>query len=916
MTESFSRFEEFELAVLDSLVDQVAVLDADGLIVFVNRAWREFAVSNGASAEVVSSLGLNYLSICHQAVDLPGDDEAATASEGIRAVLAGTLARFELEYPCHGPDEPRWFQMSCTPLAVAPHGVVIIYHNITTTKVAEEALRLSEENLSITLQSIGDAVIATDASGIVTQMNAVAERLTGWSLADASGMPLSQVFRIVNASTRLPSTDPVVLVLERGEVVGLANHTMLIARDGQEYQIADSAAPIHDRGGHIVGVVLVFRDVTETYGVAPKLAETLDLLERTSAMAKIGGWQVDLRTGERLWASELSRILEIDPPVLHPAEHSLADYLPAHSVEVLQRTRALIVDGGLPSELDLSMTTAKGRQIWVRTWGTPVLENGQVVGIHGAIQDVTRQHQAEEELRATEQRLRTIIETEPECVKVVGPAGDLLEMNAAGLAMLEAETIGEARSHGLRQFIVREHRSAFDALHRRVMNGDSGMLQFEVIGLRGSRRWLETHAAPLRDADGTVTQLLGITRDITEQRRSVDDRALLEVKLRQAATMESVGRLAGGVAHDFNNMLGVILGRTEFAMGHVDAAHPVHADLVAIRRAAERSADLTRQLLAFAAQQTVEPDVLDVNDRAAVMILMLRPLIGADVHIDWLPGGNLWPIDIDPSQFDQILSNLCVNARDAITDVGSIRIETKNAMVDVTLCADRPGAVPGEYVVLSVSDTGSGMTPDVLANIFEPFFTTKPAGIGTGLGLATVFGAVAQNRGFIDVSSQLGSGTMFHIYLPRSVGVVEPPQHQPLEVTGGPVPTVRGGETILVVEDEPDILELITEVLTGNGYTVLSAGSPAEAVQLAMVHAGDVRLLISDVIMPGMNGRDLADALTAQGLHIGHLFMSGYPADVIASRGVVDDGVNFIHKPFSIGVLTAAVRETLDAASS
>jgi PAS domain S-box-containing protein len=394
--------------------------------------------------------------------------------------------------------------------------------------------------------------------------------------------------------------------------------------------------------------------------------------------------------------------------------------------------------------------------------------------------------------------------------------------------------------------------------------------------------------------------------DITGHQLAEEESARLGAQLRQAQKMEAVGRLAGGVAHDFNNMLGVILGHAQLALRRVGPEQPVHASLTEIHKAASRSAALTRQLLGFARRQTVAPRVLDLNETVTGMLQMLERLIGEDIGLHWRPGADLWPVRVDPSQIDQVMANLCVNARDAISDGGKLTIETRNCSLNQEHCATHAGFVPGEYVLLAVSDDGCGMGKETLARLFEPFFTTKETGKGTGLGLATVYGIVKQNHGFIYVVSEPGSGTTFTIYLPRHVGGTEP-----VRTEGAAVPAARGQETILLVEDEPAILEMVTAMLEMQGYTVLGSSTPGEAIRLARERAGEVHLLMTDVVMPGMNGRELARNLLSIRPHLKRLFMSGYTAEVIAHHGVLDEGVHFIQKPFSIEDLAARVRETL-----
>jgi len=396
-------------------------------------------------------------------------------------------------------------------------------------------------------------------------------------------------------------------------------------------------------------------------------------------------------------------------------------------------------------------------------------------------------------------------------------------------------------------------------------------------------------------------------RDISERKKAEEEKDKLQAQLTQAQKMESVGRLAGGIAHDFNNMLGVILGRAELALLKLGPNEPLHAELTEIQKASRHSADLTRQLLAFARQQTITPKVLDLNETVQGMLTMLKRLIGEDIDLVWKPGKALWPVNIDPAQVDQILANLCVNARDAITGPGKITIETDQAVFDEDYCARHIGFMPGDYMLLAVSDDGCGMDEQVFSHLFEPFFTTKEIGKGSGLGLASVYGSVQQNNGFIKVYSEPGQGSTFKIYLPRHTDKAAQKTEKRRARTAE-----RGRETILLVEDEPMILEMTTTMLEMLGYSVLAARTPGEAIRLAREHSGRIDLLITDVVMPEMNGRNLARNLVSIYPEIRRLFMSGYTADVIAHHGVLDPGVHFIQKPFSMNDLGAKIREALE----
>jgi PAS domain S-box-containing protein len=432
-------------------------------------------------------------------------------------------------------------------------------------------------------------------------------------------------------------------------------------------------------------------------------------------------------------------------------------------------------------------------------------------------------------------------------------------------------------------------------------------LEKRYIRKDGNHVWVNLTVSPLWQPGEEPARHLAIAEDITQRKQADEEHQKLQEQLNQAHKMEYVGRLAGGVAHDFNNMLGVILGHTELALDQMDPLSPIFSDLTEIRIAAERSADLTRQLLAFARKQTVSPRILDLNDTVEGMLKMLRRLIGETIQLIWVPGKDLWKVRMDPGQIDQILANLCVNARDAVDNVGQITIETTTEVLDGTESDDVLNLSPGDYVVLSVSDNGAGMTEDVMEHLFEPFFTTKEVGKGTGLGLATVYGIVKQNNGFIKVASEPEKGTTFKLFLPRLPEKLE--RHEPLLSIASVQP---GHETILLVEDEPSILQMTVIMLKRLGYTVLSSTRPKEATRLAGEYSGNIHLLITDVIMPEINGEKLAKSLMAQYPDLKCLFMSGYTADVIAHHGVLEEGVNFIQKPFSMVDLAAKIRRTLD----
>jgi signal transduction histidine kinase/CheY-like chemotaxis protein len=443
---------------------------------------------------------------------------------------------------------------------------------------------------------------------------------------------------------------------------------------------------------------------------------------------------------------------------------------------------------------------------------------------------------------------------------------------------------------------------------RPALAGVSLSLVALSVALYGATRRLRRHSDELEEQVQARTAEL--RKDIHERLQTETEKNNLRAQLAQAQKMESVGRLAGGVAHDFNNMLQAILGNVTMALENKSASAALSEHLVEIQKAAQRSADLTRQLLAFARKQTVNPKILDLNDTLSGMLKMLRRLIGEDIQLAWQPGPNLWPVKLDPSQLDQVLANLAVNARDAIRGVGKITIETSNAKLAESHAPEFLDMTPGEYVMLSVTDTGCGMDDGTRSHLFEPYFTTKEAGKGTGLGLATVYGIIKQNDGLISVASLPNQGTTFRIYLPRVHIQIRTETH-PIEA-----PSRGGTETVMLVEDEPAILKLGQRMLISLGYHVLAAATPSSAIHQAKNHAGEIHLLMTDVIMPEMNGRTLANQLTTLYPKLKCLFVSGYTADIIAHHGVLDQGVHFIEKPFTKSALAAKIREVLETDSS
>jgi nitrogen-specific signal transduction histidine kinase/CheY-like chemotaxis protein len=398
-----------------------------------------------------------------------------------------------------------------------------------------------------------------------------------------------------------------------------------------------------------------------------------------------------------------------------------------------------------------------------------------------------------------------------------------------------------------------------------------------------------------------VLGVASLVQDVTE-------RVVLEDRLRQSQKMEAVGRLAGGVAHDFNNLLTVILGYTQLLMDGLPPGSRMAEGTAQIKSAADRAAGITRQLLAFSRKQVRSPRLIDLNNVMLNLDTMLRRLIGEDIEVFTVPATDLGTVKADPGQIEQVLMNLALNARDAMPNGGKLTLETSNIQLDETYAHEHQPVEPGRYVMLAVSDTGVGMSPETLAHIFEPFYTTKEPGKGTGLGLSTVYGVVKASGGYVWVYSELGQGTTFKIYLPR----VDQPA-QPLSGENRPSGIQRGTETILLVEDDPQLNQLASSVLAHCGYRVLTAANPEEGLAVCRNHPHEIHLLVTDVVMPKMNGRQLAEEVARIRPSVKLLYVSGYTSNAIVHYGVLDAGLWFLPKPFSLAALVAKVREVLDA---
>lgn len=573
-------------------------------------------------------------------------------------------------------------------------------------------------------------------------------------------------------------------------------------------------------------------------------------------------------------------------------------FAPSCRAEIEERARRRADGLSAPSEYEAIGLRKDGSLFPVHVAATIVqLPDGPCTA--GFLTDITQRKRIEEELANSELYYRSLIENAADITAVLAPEGHLRYISPSVERVLGYEA-GEVSGRNVLDFI---HPEDLDLVAGRLQRSlETGTkfehFEFRILHQDGSWRTLSVIGKPLPPKTGLRGVIIN-ARDLTERQQ-------LEAQYRQAQKMEAIGRLAGGVAHDFNNLLTVIQGYGELLRSSMPKDDPNEAGIEEILKASERATALTRQLLAFSRRQVLEPAVIRLDVVVASMENMLRRLIGEDVKLVVTAHAGLGKVRADPGQIEQVLMNLAVNARDAMPDGGWLRIEVAGADLDEASSKEPGHPEPGPYVMLAVTDTGVGMNAETLSHLFEPFFTTKGPGKGTGLGLATVYGIVKQSGGTIWASSAPGAGTTFRIYLPRVED--DAAEAEPARVTDAP----GGDETILVVEDEAAVRKLAVSVLASRGYTILEAGSPADGLELAARHPGRIDLLLTDVIMPGMSGREIAERLVTRLPRLKVLFMSGYVDDAIASHGVLKPGVHLLRKPFTPNALVRDVRKVLD----
>jgi PAS domain S-box-containing protein len=772
-----------------------------------------------------------------------------------------------------------------------------IIRDITERKTLDEKLRRTLDAFSAVIEASPVGIVSMSPDLRVTTWNKAAERMFGWTAEEAIGAVAPFV-----PAARMERAHRVHERARNGEIT-LVPDALGQCKDGRTINLSISAAPLHGPDGAYSGVALNLLDTTEQTQAEEALRRNELLFRATFDQAAVGMNYVSLdgrflRVNQRyceITGYSPEELLQLRfQDLTHP------DDLRGES----ERTGVLLSGEAQTGSQNKRYIRKDGSVVWVHVTASLLRnDSGEPLHFVGVVEEITQRLRAEEGLRRSEERFRRLVESAPEGI-MVHRDRRILYVNPAAVALFGAASAAAFEGRDFLDLVSAEDRPAAEErmalVDRRV-----AVPPMERTYLRadGTPFPVEVSAAPI-EYDGQPANLVFL-RDTTERKQTEAEKRRLEEQLLQSQKMESLGRLAGGVAHDFNNHLTVIAGYCEMLLARLDI-DPMREEVEEIRAAGSRAGTLTQQLLAFSRKQIAEPKPVNLNLVVAESGKMLRRLIGEHIDIATRLDPSLGLVVADRGQMNQVLVNLAINARDAMTAGGTMLIATANVEVERNDAPPQKNAGPGSYVRLSVADTGVGMSAETVQHIFEPFFTTKGIGIGTGLGLSTVYGIVEQSGGWVRVDSRPGEGSVFQVYLPRVDGVAEAGAAAPPQVD-----LPGGAETVLVVEDQTEVRRLALRILKNNGYDLLEAANGPEALALSRSYPGPIHLLVTDVVMPGMTGRELATRLAETRPQIKVLYISGYTADAIGHEGVLDPGVAYLSKPFTPAQLAVRVREIL-----
>ena len=864
-------------ALLDSALDCVICTDGEARITDFNAASeRTFRVARSAVlgkdlAETI--LPTRLWSSQRKELFLPA---AGGVSAVGRRVETSGLRSDGTEFPA---------EITVTSIELKGHPAFIIYvRDISARKRAEQAVVW----LAAIVESSQDAIIGKDLEGRITSWNKAAERMYGYSAAEAIGKSVSMLI----PPERLHEFAAIGHQLRAGRHVHNFE-TVRRAKNGARLDVSLSVSPVFDSDVNIIGGSAIARDITEQKHVAAALRKANDTSIYASPIPIIGGDSAGLVTlwnpaAEQVFGWKENEVLGKPNPII-----------PQSAMLETQRLRHRLLSGETITNMEVHRVKRDGTPIIVSLSATPLWDaNHTVRGIIGFLVDITDRKAAEETLRVAEEKYRSIFENSVEGIYQTTRDGQYISANPALARMLGFDSPEELIAARLD---IRNQEYVEPSLRDRFINlleQHGAVREFEYQAYRKDRRiiWVSENAQAVRDASGRVLYLQGTVQDVTQARE-------LEQVVRQMQRIEAIGHLAGGVAHDFNNILMAISSYAELLSRKLPLGDANLRYVREIERAMSRGASLTQSLLAFSRKQVLAPVIVDMNILLAQQADMLRRLIGENIELRFLPADGLGKVKADPVQFEQVVMNLVINARDAMPAGGAITLRTENVSDSDGWESTAEGNAP--FVMLSVSDNGTGMDAETKSHIFEPFFTTKEQGKGTGLGLATVFGIVKQSAGYISVDSEPGKGTTFRIYLPRIEGAVSDEG----QILGT---SFDGDETILLVEDEEAVRMPTTEYLTQHGYKVLPAGRGTEALEIAEEYQQPIHLVLTDLIMPQMSGKELSEKIVQVHPEARIVFMSGYSRDLLSRQQTLGAQFSLLQKPFRLAELGRFIRRALN----
>jgi len=845
---------------------------------------------------------------------LPEDRERVSAAF---ATLTDAAPSIELEYRIVWPDgQVRWvyargFQVrDAVGALIRLTGVVT---DITERKAAEAALQESEQLYRQIVETAGEGIWLIDLEGKIQFSNQQTAKMLGYSVEEMKGRSAFDFL----FQEDLDEAQQRFAKCKEGTITRAEFRARHI--DGSELQILGSSTPVRNKDREVRGLLVMLSDITEQKRADAQTAHlTAEIEEQQERLRSIVA-NVPGIVWESWWTEESlsQRSGFVNDYVVTMLGYSVEEWRsrPDFWLSVVyeeDRERAQLESSKIISSeeggsLEYRMLTKAGSIIWAETRIAIIKVEGRPLGLRGVTIDITERKHSEAALKESEANYRTLIESSPAIIYLAHPFPPYSPIYVSPNIKAFGYSVDEwfSRPDMWGELIHKEDRErVMRTTEEALSQGLETELEYRVITRDGQVRWLQDKGRLIADRRGNKSGWQGVIIDITKTKE-------LESQLRQSQKLESVGLLAGGIAHDFNNMLTAINGYSDLTLRRLKDDDPLRHNIEEIKKAGERSAELTHQLLAFSRQQILQPKLLSLNRVITDMSKMLERLIGEDIQLNMVLNYKAGQVKVDPGQLSQIIMNLAINARDAMPLGGKLTFETDNVTFDGEYARHHVSTIPGDYVLMSVSDTGTGMNADTQAHIFEPFFTTKEAGQGTGLGLATVYGIVKQSGGNIWVYSEEGVGTTFKVYFPR---VIEKSEAEAAKNT--PEESPGGTETILLVEDEEMVRMLARRILEECGYTVLEAGNGAQALALCDKHEGHIDMLMTDVVMPHMGGREVAERMAQMYPEMRILFTSGYTDDAVVRHGVIETGMNFIQKPFTLDALARKIREVLDAPPS